>query len=136
MKKFYRAFNISCLSVYPCLHKEIRGQYDCNHCDGKGQCYGFARKMLHEYYGDDIDIDEIPDPAELDNLSPGDCVRYKKSKKWHSIFVYAVNGDSVTYCDCNFSSPADCMIHWNQKTTIFQIKSRPFKHIERVKTKQ
>ena len=42
----------------------------------------------------------------LDQLKAGDAIRYKNNG--HSIWVTAVNGDTITYADCN--SDRQCKI--------------------------
>lgn len=112
----------------------IAEKVNCNHCDDVGQCYGFARKLFHTYYDKGEDKAEIVSlgRSELDNLQPGDMVRTKMySDTDHSIFVYAVNGNNVTYAECNVSDR--CQISWNRKTTISNLKSKTFISLERLK---
>ena len=66
--------------------------------------------------------------SALNNLKAGDIVRYKNNG--HSIFVTAVNGDTVTYTDCN--SDGHCIIRWNRtiskstlKATFTHVRSAP-----------
>ena len=110
---------------HKCSHKEQTGYYDCNHFDGAGQCYGFARKMAYEYYK--VYFSRQPKSYDLSKLKAGDIVRYHPGSADHSIWVTAVNGNDVTYAECNYSGP--CMISWN-KTTTLDIIRRSFLYIE------
>lgn len=110
---------------YKCTHQERVGYYDCNHFDGKGQCWGFARKMAYEYYG--VRFGYQPMIKDINKLKPGDIVRYKPGTQEHSIWVTAVNGNQVTYVECNFNGP--CMIDWDRITTKTEI-AKTLLHIE------
>lgn len=58
----------------PCSHQERVGAYDCNHFDGTGQCWGFARKMAYEYFG--VYFSSQPKSKNINDLKAGDVVRY------------------------------------------------------------
>lgn len=81
------------------------GNCGCNSFGGAIQCYGFARKLGYDYYG------TMPTTWEkvynLNSLKAGDIIRYSG----HSVWVTAVNGNTVTYADCN--SDYKCKIRWN-----------------------
>ena len=62
--------------------------------------------------------------SALNNLKAGDIVRYKNNG--HSIFVTAVNGDTVTYTDCN--SDGHCIIRWDQKISKATLRAS-FTHV-------
>ncbi len=95
-----------------CSSKGYGGACGCNSFNGLGiQCFGFAYQLGYDAYGSN--------PANwsttksLDNVKPGDIIRYKNNG--HSIFVTGVNGDTITYGDCN--SDGHCMIMWNKTIT-------------------
>lgn len=67
--------------------------------------------------------------SALDSLKPGDIVRYKNDG--HSIYVLGVDGNTVTYTDCN--SDGHCKIRWDvtiSKSTLASsftyVRSAPF----------
>ncbi|MBQ7048541.1 MAG: InlB B-repeat-containing protein, partial [Clostridia bacterium] len=62
--------------------------------------------------------------SALDNLKPGDIVRYKNNV--HSIYVTGVNGDTVTYTDCN--SDGHCIIRWDVTISKSTLRSS-FTHV-------
>lgn len=115
---------------YPCSHNtyNVNG-YDCNHFDGGGQCDGFARKFFYEYFG--VKASKRPcekDKKSLNNLKPGDIVRYHPGKSDHSIWITGISGETVTYADANISGP--CRISWNKTTTLSDIRKSFIKIIE------
>lgn len=66
--------------------------------------------------------------SALDNLKAGDIVRYKNDG--HSIYVIGVDGDTVTYADCN--SDGHCIIRWGAtiskstlRATFTNVRSAP-----------
>ena len=103
----------------PCSHTEKVGYYDCNHFDGGGQCAGYARRVAYEYFG--TKSSTWSRSYNVSSLKPGDIVRYKPGNNLHSIWVTAINGETVTFTDCNFSGP--CQIRWNATTTLSKIES-------------
>lgn len=109
----------------PCSHQERVGAYDCNHFDGTGQCWGFARKMAYEYFG--VYFSSQPKSKNINDLKAGDVVRYHPGSVDHSIWVTGVSGDTVTFAECNFSGP--CQITWGKTTTKAAI-ARTLVHIE------
>jgi hypothetical protein len=80
------------------------------------QCMGYAEKLGYDTTGYNPRNNAngwytYNNVSALDNLKAGDIVRYKTDK--HSIFVTSVNGDVVTYTDCN--NDGKCIIRWDQK---------------------
>ncbi len=108
----------------PCPHVLVEGgEYDyyvgigyCNEFGGDVQCVGFANRLIYEAYG--TESYEQWETTSLDNLKPGDVIRYKMDM--HTIFVTSVDGEKVTYSDCN-GNFSDCQIKWNQNTTKTEI---------------
>ncbi len=107
-----------------CVYHPI-GAYKvtCNSFSGYGQCWGFAYKLGYEFFK--TNPKNWKTVFTLYNLHVGDIIRYNG----HVIFVTGVNGNMVTYADCN--SDLRCKIRWN----ITKQKS-DFKNIEFVKTCQ
>lgn len=104
----------------PCTHHTGNCTYDgacgCNTYGGKSiQCMGFAYQLAALAYGDDPYAERTADydTAALDTLKAGDILRYRYNG--HSIFVTGVEGDTVTYADCN--SDRSCGIRWNATIT-------------------
>jgi hypothetical protein len=61
--------------------------------------------------------------TNLDNLKPGDIIRWNNALGGHSVFVVAVNGNEIIYADVdggNYSSAnggrGGCIIRWNKRT--------------------
>lgn len=88
------------------------------------QCMGFAEKCgfdstLFNPRADANGWSTSTSSSSLSTLKAGDIVRYTTSTQ-HSIFVTAVNGDTVTYGDCN-GTGVNCLIRWGatiSKTTL------------------
>ncbi len=98
------------------------------------QCMGYAEKLGYDFTGYNPRNNAngwctYTSSSALNSLKPGDIVRYKNNG--HSIFVTAVNGDTVTYTDCN--SDGHCMIKWGKtiskstlKSTFTHVRSAPY----------
>ena len=103
----------------PCHHALVNGLYKpvgtCNNFYGI-QCWGFVNKLANECYGT-TNHGNWP-RTTLSKLKPGDAIRFKYNT--HSIFVTGVDGENVTYGECN-GAYHDCQIHWNVKTTKSEI---------------
>lgn len=93
------------------------GIYDCNCFDSAWQCMGFARRLAYGYYGTRVSGWGADD--NLGALKAGDVVQYNFSTTsyGHTVWITSVNGDSITYTDCNgqsLGSPANnCKIRWD-----------------------
>ncbi|MDO4731883.1 MAG: hypothetical protein Q4B14_07200, partial [Clostridia bacterium] len=90
------------------------GNCGCNSFGNSIQCYGFANKLAYDafrsYYP------SWP-KTSLANVKPGDVIRYRYNG--HSIFVTGVDGDVITYGDCN--SDCRCVIKWDSTITKSEI---------------
>ena len=83
------------------------------------ECYGFALKLASEYFGtksfirlQGVNFNESTYKPRL-----GDVLRVgKNGAGFHSIFVTAINGNKITYVDCNING--DNKIKWNQTIDI------------------
>ena len=88
------------------------GDCDCNSFSNAIQCFGYALKVAYDYY--DSNPRYWSAVYNLDSLKAGDYIRYKRDSDHpsgrHSIWVTAVNGDTITYTDCN--STGRCQIRW------------------------
>ena len=89
------------------------------------QCMGYAEKLGYDATGYNPRNNAngwrtYESASALDNLKPGDIVRFDNGKNDHSIYVLGVNGDTVTYTDCN--SDGHCVIRWD--ATISKAKLR------------
>ena len=112
-----------------CSSKGLSGWCGCNsYNNGAIQCHGFALKMASLYYGNNPN--SWNKVYNLNSLKAGDIIRYKNNG--HSIWVTAVNGNTITYGDCN--SDGHCGIKWNKTisksavlSTLTYVRSAPYK---------
>lgn len=116
----------------PCTHHSgsctYSGSCGCNTYQGKTiQCMGFAYQLASLAYGCDprTEWTSNNDSSALDTLKAGDIVRYMWNG--HSIFVTAVDGDTVTYADAN--GDGHCQIQWNRTVTKATLK-RSFTYVK------
>ena len=127
----------------PCNHHGSCNAYDgrcgCNSFMGMSiQCMGFAEKLGYDAttYNPRVNANgwqKYTSSSALDNLKPGDIVRMDSASGYgHSIYVTDVDGELVTYADCN-SYNRTCNIRWGATTTktrlrnVFQwVQSAPF----------
>ncbi len=94
------------------------------------QCMGYAEKCAYDVTGSNPRVNAngwqtYENASALDNLKAGDIVRYTTSYL-HSIYVTAVNGDTVTFTDCNWIGK--CQIRWDGTISKSTLKSR-FVHL-------
>ncbi len=94
-----------------CTHHGSCGYYPnnclCNSFSNAIQCHGFGIKLTYDYYGSSLR--DWSKAYNLNSLKAGDAIRYKNDG--HTIWVTAVNGDTITYADCN--SDGGCKIRWD-----------------------
>lgn len=95
------------------------------------QCMGYAEKLGYDVTGYNPRTNAngwttLTSSSALDSLKAGDIVRYKNGN--HSIYVTAVNGDTVTYTDCN--SDGHCVIRWGATISKSTLRSS-FTHVRR-----
>lgn len=91
------------------------------------QCHGYARWLSSYVWGTDFAngsgkgwerYDSTATTTAIDKLVPGDVLRYRTSASKtsnHSIFVTAIDGETVYFTDCN--SDGKSTIKWNRSTT-------------------
>ena len=93
------------------------------------QCMGYAEKLGYDATGynprnNSNGWHTYTSSSALNNLKPGDIVRYKNGG--HSIYVTGVNGETVTYTDCN--SDGHCIIRWDATISKSTLRST-FTHV-------
>lgn len=106
----------------PCPNNHNTAPNTCNNYRGYAQCWGFAYRLAYGYYGScplDQGWSKSTDAASLDSLKAGDIIRYLNDG--HTIWVTGVDGDKVTFVDCN--SDYHCKIRWDAVTYKSTIKS-------------
>ena len=87
---------------------------------GTGQCHGFALKLADKAYGLNAGDSRNWEQGTVDNLKPGDIWRGYLYGGNHSIFVTAVDGETITFADCN--EDEQCGIRWRATTTKTRLK--------------
>lgn len=97
------------------------------------QCMGYAYQLMYEAYGThlyDTCYENHDMEDSLKNLKAGDVVRYIPRFIAHSIFVTAVEGDTVWYTDSNGRSDGKgpCIVDWDKKTTKSDLR-RGFRYV-------
>lgn len=141
--KYWNGGNADGWTEKPCTHHGSCGGYSgscgCNSFMGQSiQCMGFAEKLGYDATGFNPRVNANGwytnyNLSALNTLKPGDIVRIDSASGiGHSIYITAVDGDAVTYGDCN-SKNRSCNIRWGATTTktnlrsIFQyVRSAPF----------
>lgn len=104
--------------------KSLQGKYPAgtkylkNYCsDGyeAKECNGYALQLRIDLTGKNPmkKCRKIKDRNAINNLQAGDLIRYRNDG--HTILVTAVNGEDVTYTDCNWNH--DKAIRWNVHIT-------------------
>ncbi len=95
------------------------------------QCFGYANYLARYIFGNFPAADEsgvgvrsgwtiTHGGAAVDNLQPGDVVRY-----WgHSIFITQISGNDVYYTDCNSDGNDTRIVKWNQHVSKSTLKSK------------
>lgn len=84
------------------------------------ECHGYALQLRIYLTGKNPmrTCRKIKDKNAIDNLQSGDLIRYRNDG--HTILVTAVNGEDVTYTDCNWYH--DKVIRWNVHITKQELK--------------
>jgi uncharacterized protein YgiM (DUF1202 family) len=131
--KYWNGGDADSYTDKPCTHHGNCSKYGydgwcgCNTYKNQAiQCMGFAYQLAYLVYGGEPynwikDVNE----KKLRELKAGDIIRYHK---YHSIFVCAVDGDVVTYADCNWNG--NCNIRWDNTITKSEILSDNFMYIQ------
>ena len=117
----------------PCpKHKTVgTSEQTCNGFAPNGtqlshQCMGYAEKLGYDATGYNPRNNAngwttSTSTSALNNLKAGDIVRFQHGANPHSIYITAVNGDTVTYTDCN--SDGHCIIRWGVTMSISTLRS-------------
>ncbi len=109
---------------------DYSGGCGCNSFSFAIQCMGYAFKCGYDVYGSDPrNWTTYTSSSAIDNVKAGDVIRYRGDR--HSIFVTGVNGNTITFTDCNWDG--HCQIQWNKtitkssvKSTFTNLKSAPY----------
>lgn len=82
---------------------------------GAEECHGYALQLRIDLTGKNPmrTCTKIKNKSAINNLQAGDLVRYRDDG--HTIVVTAVNGNDVTFTDCNWKH--DKRIRWNEHIT-------------------
>ncbi len=130
--KYWNGGNPDGWTETPCTHHDYCSGYDgscgCNSFLGVSiQCMGFAEKLGYDSttYNPRLDANgwyRYRNSSSIDNLKPGDIVRLNSTASGHSIFITHVNGEYVTFADCN-SRNRSCNIRWGATTTKTYLKT-------------
>ena len=108
----------------PCTHHTPcdtgSGSCGCNYFDAGIQCVGYARYIGKQLYGSSVRTawTQLPTNTESEKvgymslIKPGDYIRYRNGKYYHSVLVIAVSPDTITVTDAN--SDGHCIINWNK----------------------
>lgn len=142
--KYWNGGNSDSYTSSPCTHHyncNYNGSCGCNSFKGLSiQCMGYAEKLGYDATGYNPRNNANGwytnySSSAIDSLKPGDIVRYLNNG--HSIYVTAVNGNTVTYTDCNHGNT--CIIRWDVtiskselKSSFTYVRQAPFAMIEGV----
>ena len=95
------------------------------------QCMGYAEKCGYDVSGYNPRLNAngwttISNKSAIDTLKAGDIVTYAGTTVYgHTIYVIAVNGDIITYTDCNGGTlNTTCGVRWDQTVTKSTIKAQ------------
>ncbi len=88
------------------------------------QCMGYAEKLGYDATGYNPRLNKngwqtYSSSSAVDSIKAGDIVCYNNGG--HTIYVTAVNGDTVTYTDVN--SDYQCIIKWNKQVSKSALKN-------------
>ena len=129
--KYWNGGNPNSYTDKPCTHHgncskndtDYSGWCGCNSYQGEAiQCMGFAYQLAYLVYGGNPYrwlVKEYNKETAMKNLKAGDVVRYRNNG--HSIFITKVEGNNVTFADCNWNH--NCNIRWDVTTTKDALKS-------------
>lgn len=113
------------ISNKPCETHKTGTKDSCNTYSGGKQCVGYARLIATVLCGKDIySFPKKTGSAEVDNLRPGDLVRFRNDG--HSVVVLSVSGENVYVTDANWDN--QCGIRWNGVFTKSTLKAT-FTHV-------
>ena len=129
--KYWNGGNSDSYTSNPCTHHRrgcrYSGKCGCNSYIGKSiQCMGYAEKLGYDATGYNPRENEggwkkYTSSSAINNLKPGDIVRYAVGNPGHSIYITGVNGNTVTFTDCNYDGK--CGIRWGVTISKSTLKS-------------
>lgn len=115
-----------CTSTHRHGNCKYNGSCGCNSFKGKCiQCMGFAYTLQYLCFNgfDGYDAPENWNYSDaMAKIKPGDVIRYYCGNTRHSIFVTNVDGDVITYMDCN-GTGGGCVIRHDQTIYKSSLKS-------------
>ncbi|MBQ5970576.1 MAG: hypothetical protein IJL52_10790, partial [Clostridia bacterium] len=130
--KYWNGGDASTCTSSPCTHHNgncpYSGSCGCNTFKGHAiQCMGFAYQLASLVYGGDPYVERTANQSTsaLDSLKAGDIITYKNGG--HTIFVTGVEGDTITFADCN--SDYQCGIRWDETISKSKVRST-FKYVD------
>lgn len=97
----------------PC-HTTGYSESCCNLFEGGAQCVGYALYLSYLYHNN-VSTYTYGISHNISDLKVGDMVRYRLGNYDHAIFITAIDGEKVTYSDCNYD--LHCRIRWGVQTT-------------------
>lgn len=97
------------------------GGCSCNSYEGAIQCMGYAEVISNKITGADISSYTTSYTFDVSKLRVGDIIRASE----HSVCVTGVNGDKISFTDCNYGSA--CRIRW---TTVDKSWFTEFEYVE------
>lgn len=114
--------NTPCKTHKGCTWQE--GGCSCNSFDKAIQCMGYAYKIAYEITGVSARKFEKSTTLKTSALRVGDVIRFDNDG--HSICVTGVDGDEISFTDCNWDYK--CGIRWGTMK-ISYIKNRNFTYV-------
>lgn len=115
-----------CTSIHRHGNCKYNGSCGCNSYKGKAiQCMGLVYALQDLAFNgfDGYDASENWNYADaMSKLKAGDVIRYYIGGSKHSIFVTKVDGDTITFMDCN-GTGGGCKIRHNQTISKSALKS-------------
>ena len=115
-----------CTSTHAHGNCKYNGSCGCNSYKGKClQCMGFVYALQDLAFNGFDGYDAAENWNYFDAMSkikPGDVIRYYNGGEKHSIFVTKVDGETITFMDCN-GTGGGCIIRHNQTISKSSLKS-------------
>ena len=104
----------------PCPSHATTATCNCFTPHSSWQCFGYAYKCGYDTSGSNPGgWTQKTSSSSVDSVKAGDIIRYRNNG--HSIFVIGVNGNTVTFTDCNWDN--HCGIRWYATVSKSTLKS-------------